>query len=207
MKKKNHRRTPGKPAAICGSGGFTLIEVLCVIGVLSILFGSVYNTFGVLNRAYTTENVKALVQQRTRIGVEFMVRDIRLAGLDPLGTADAGIVAALPTRIEVSADTNYDGDVADPFEDITYTLNGSNLEQINHLGQEILLDHVVDLTFLYLDAQENNLIDYALSPPQVPNDHLGDIRTVVISLTMQRPAGRDEQVSRTYTTRVRCRNL
>ena len=34
-----------------------------------------------------------------------------------------------------------------------------------------------------------------------------DIRTVGITLTVNRPAGRDGTVSRTYTTQVRCRNL
>jgi len=34
-----------------------------------------------------------------------------------------------------------------------------------------------------------------------------EIRTVGITLTVNRPAGRDGTVSRTYTTQVRCRNL
>jgi hypothetical protein len=36
---------------------------------------------------------------------------------------------------------------------------------------------------------------------------LADIRTVGITLTVNRPAGREGTVSRTYTTQVRCRNL
>ena len=36
---------------------------------------------------------------------------------------------------------------------------------------------------------------------------LTDIRSVGISLTAEAPAGRDGTVERTYTTRVRCRNL
>jgi hypothetical protein len=36
---------------------------------------------------------------------------------------------------------------------------------------------------------------------------LADIRTVGITLTISRPAGRNQQVSRTYSTQVRCRNL
>ena len=78
------------------SKGFTVIEVLMVLAILSIAFGTIYKSFAQLNRSYTTENVKAGVQQGARIAVEFMVQDIRLAGLDPLKIADAGVAAGVP---------------------------------------------------------------------------------------------------------------
>ena len=188
------------------SSGFTLIELLMCIAILSIAFGTVYQTFDTFNRAYATENVVAGVQQKTRNGVEFMVHDIRLAGLDPLGTAGAGFLAAGPTSLRFTADTNFDGDVDDPFEDIIYALNGSTLRQTNHLGPETLLDNVTSLTFGFLDVDDNELIDDTLTPPQVPAGQLVDIKTVVISLSTQQSAGRDDPVSRTYSTRVGCRN-
>jgi prepilin-type N-terminal cleavage/methylation domain-containing protein len=196
----------GSEASTIGHKGFTLVEVLMCIAILSIVFGTLYQTFDTFNRAYTTENVVAGVQQKTRNGVEFMVHDIRLAGLDPLGTAGAGFMDAESTRIRFTADANFDGDVNDSFENISYGLNGDLLEQTNHLGTEILLDRVTVLTFSYLDEDDNDLIDNTLVPPQVPAAQLADIKTVVISLSTQRPAGRDDPVSRTYTTRVRCRN-
>lgn len=190
-----------------GCRGFTLIEVLMCIAILSIVFGTLYQTFDTFNRAYTTENVVAGVQQKTRNGVEFMVHDIRLAGLDPLGSAGSGFLDARSTSLQFTSDSNFDGDLDDPFEDITYGLNGDLLEQTNHLGTETLLDRVTVLTFSFLDEDENELIDDTLVPPQVPGAQLNDIKTVVITLSTQRPAGRDDPVSRTYSTRVRCRNL
>ena len=186
------------------SAGFTLVEVLISIAILSILFGTIYRTFDSLNRSYANENVKAGVQQKSRIGIDLMARDIRLAGLDPLGSAGAGFnpVNTDTTSIQFTADLNYDGDLDDPFEDITYALNGNLLQQTSDLGSgpvtATLLDNVTDLTFTYLDQADN------LLPEPVATNQ---IRTVLISLTMQRPAGRDGMVSRTYTTRVRCRNL
>jgi hypothetical protein len=93
---------------------------------------------------------------------------------------------------------NYDGDIDDPFEDMVYSLNGHSLEQTSHLGTATLMDNVSALSFTYLDAEENVL------PVPLGTDQ---IRTVLISLTVQRPAGGADMVSRTYTTRVRCRNL
>ena len=52
------------------SAGFTLIEVLVCIALLSIVFGTVYRSFANVNRSYTNENVKAGVQQKTRIGID-----------------------------------------------------------------------------------------------------------------------------------------
>ena len=175
-----------------------------VIAIISIVFGTIYRSFDIFNRSYTTENVKAGVQQKTRIGIDLMARDIRLAGLDPLGSANAGFVSGSTntSSIQFTADHNYDGDLDDPFENITYALNGNILEQTSDLGSgpiaATLLTNVTDLTFTYLDAT-----DTAMALPI----QVDEIRTVLISLTLQRPAGREGPVSRTYTTRIRCRNL
>ena len=186
------------------SAGFTLIEVLMCIAILAIIFGTIYRTFDTFNRSYTSENVKAGVQQKSRLGIDLMARDIRLAGLDPLGSSAAGFNPANTNSnsIQFSADLNYDGDLDDPFEDIIYALNGNLLQQTSDLGSgpltATLLDNVTALSFTYLDQADN------LLPEPVAVDQ---IRTVLISLTLQRPAGRKGTVSRTYTTRVRCRNL
>jgi type II secretory pathway component PulJ len=173
------------------SAGFSVVEMLLVLGTLAILFGAIYAGFEKLNRYYTAENVKASTQQSARIGVETMVQDIRLAGLDPLRTAGAGILVSNDTSIQFTADLNFDGDVdiGDPFENITYALNGTDLVQTNHLGPEVLLENVSALDFNYILDSE------------------GNIEIVEISLTVNRPAGRYPDVSRTYTTQVRCRNL
>jgi hypothetical protein len=153
-----------------------------------------------------------------------MVQDIRQAGLDPFETGVPGITRASLIEIRFTADRDMDGVLDNPF--VADGISDSDLERIGYAydsvsqlemflrdednlvqSQDILLDNVIGLTFGYLDAEENDLIDYTLLPPEVPADQLDDIRTVVISLTSQRPAGRDDPVSRTYTTRVRCRNL
>jgi len=181
--------------------GFTVIEVLMVLAIMSIAFGTIYKSFAQLNRSYTSENVKAGIQQGARIAMEFMVQDIRLAGLDPLGTAKAGVAAGVPLPtsnwIEFTADANYDGEIVDTdqFEKIKYELVGKKLKQTNHLSQETMLDNVTNLSFTFLGADD-----------QIPTTN-GEIRSVIISLTMERPAGRAGPISRTYTTTVRCRNL
>jgi len=189
---KNHLRS------LRSSAGFTMMEMLIGLAIISIAFGTIYKSFEQLNRSTATENVKAGVQQAARIAVDFMVQDIRLAGLNPLGSPGIGIQAATAESIQFSMDANFDGDDADTFETITYTFNSGNgtLMQLNPpLDPEILIDNVSDLNFTYLDTDDQTTAN------------LNEIRSVVISLTMQRPAGRDEDVSRTYTTRVRCRNL
>ena len=183
--------------ALLSSAGFTMIEMLMVLAIISIAFGTIYKSFEQLNRSTATENVKAGAQQAVRIAVDFMVQDIRLAGLNPLGSPGIGIQAATPESIQFTMDANFDGDDADTFENITYGFNSGNgtLVQTNHLGDEVLIDNITSLNFTYLDSDDQTTSD------------LDEIRSVIVSLTMQRPAGRDPDISRTYTTRVRCRNL
>ena len=60
---------------------------------------------------------------------------------------------------------------------------------------ETLVENVSNVTFTYLDEDDG-----------VPSD-AADIRTVVIAMTVEDPAGRGGIMRRTYSARVRCRNL
>jgi len=107
--------------ALRSSSGFTMVEILMVLAIMSIAFGTIYKSFEHLNRSSTTENVKAGVQQSVRIAVDFMVQDIRLAGLNPLGTPNIGIQAIVgppDSSIRFTMDANFDGDDDDTFEDM-----------------------------------------------------------------------------------------
>jgi prepilin-type N-terminal cleavage/methylation domain-containing protein len=192
-----------------GSGGFSLVELLVAMAIASIVMAAIYSVYASLTRSYTTQNVAADVQQVMRAGIDFMAEDIMIAGLDPTRTADATIEVANSTNIRFTADRNMDGVIEDSnFERITYLYvpAAKRLDQCLYEGTgsadwDTFIDNVTNLTFTYLDANGNDLGN------PVPGANLADIRTVVITMTVQEPAGRGGPVNRTYTTRVRCRNI
>lgn len=201
--------------------GFTLIEMLMALAISSIVMGAIYSVFTITNKNFTTQNVAAGVQQTLRSAIGLMSRDIRLAGLDPIGTDNFGIEYASPTKIRFTMDNKDSGTdefngVVDEanFEQITYDLQGTQIVQTLYEtvststpDAATLIGNITNLNFAYSDAAHNDLIDYGLTPPRVPNDKLADIRSVQIKVTIQEPAGRDEPVSRTLIRKVECRNL
>ncbi len=186
--------------------GFTLLELLIVIAIASIVIGSVSRVLWTLNRSYTTERVKTMAQQKVRTGIEFMARHIQMAGLDPLGTANAGILSASANSVQLTADLNLDGDAplnnSDPFEDLTFTYNnGANTVTITDdvAINSILIENVTNCTFSYFGVNGSQLT--------LPLVDLGEIRSIGISLTVSEVAGRDVSINRTLDTIVTCRNL
>ena len=175
--------------------GFTLIEMLIALVILSIVSGVAYGIFASLSKSFTTQDVTAKTQQNLRIGIDFMTRDIRMAGLDPLDTANAGIITASPTAIRFTADKNMDGDVDDSAEDVTYQLNGKTLQLIDDQGTATLNENISDFEFIYFDTD-------GAATTVVEN-----VRSVGITLTATTPAGSAAPVERTYNTLIRCRNI
>ena len=186
--------------SLSGNDGFTLAEVVMALGIMLLVLTAIINLFTSLNRTYTTQNVAAGVQQVTRAGIDIMTRNIRMAGFNPLNLNPIGIVQASPDMIRFKLDTDGDGTIAtNTREDMAYLLNGNKqlIRQLNgdSYSNVSLVENVADLTFRYLDNQD------------LETNELSAIRTVEVSLTVEEPAGRDRVLSRTYATRVICRNL
>ncbi|MFC1882907.1 PilW family protein [Thermodesulfobacteriota bacterium] len=192
-------------AIIGGNAGFTLAELLLAMGIMLIVVAAIVSLFTSLNRMYTTQGVAAGVQQVTRTGIDIMTRNIRMAGFNPLNINPVGFVQAESSSIRFQYDTNGSGTIAtnatgDDNEDMAYLLNGNNqlIRQLNGKtnSNQSLVDNVSTLAFRYFNEDDD----------MVTNE-LAAIRTVEISLTVEEPAGRGQVVSRTYSTRVICRNL
>ena len=189
--------------------GFTMLELLVAVVIGSLVLMAISTVYMSLSRSYTTQNVAANVQQAARAGVDYMVEDIVLAGLNPEDTGGFGVQSASSTSMHFTLDRNMNGDQdTTNSEDITYSYDPTTnqLDQcLNALfgtsSCSVLLNNVSNVTFQYLDWNGNNLGD-----PVVAAD-LDNIRTVIISMSVQEPAGRDGTVTRTYSTRIRCRNL
>jgi hypothetical protein len=163
---------------------------------------AVGGVFTTLKKSYTKQTVAADVQQGVRAGIDFMAENIRMAGLDPAGTGLFGIEAPPGSdSIDFTGDMNLNGTLdnpsvaPDPPERISFYLDGNQVKQSANGSVDALVDNVTDLTFTYYDADD------------LVTAVAGDIRTVQISMTVAEPAGAGGTLHRTYTTRVKCRNL
>ena len=182
------------------TGGFTVTELVLALAIMMMVMAAIVSLLISLNRVYAAQNVIAGVQQVTRAGINIMTRNIRLAGLNPLKINRIGILEASVNKIRFQHDTNGNGTIeTGQDEDSAYLLNGNHQlirqKDGNSRSNKSLVDHVSDLTFKYVDRnnEETSILD--------------EIHTVEISLTVREPAGKDKFISRTYSTRVICRNL
>jgi type IV pilus assembly protein PilW len=199
--------------------GFSLVELLMALATSMIILVAIYSVFTITNKNFTTQNVAANAQQSLRSAIGLMARDIRHAGLDPIGADNFGIEYASQTKIRFTQDSidiisgDFNGTVDETnFEQMTYDYQGDQIIQTlyetkSSPNSAVLIGNIKALNFSYFDVANNDLIDYGLSPPRVPDDKLADIRSIKILVTIQEPAGRQEPVIRTLTRKVECRNL
>jgi type IV pilus assembly protein PilW len=195
------RKKPQRPA-LTENAGFTIAELILALGMMMIVMAAMIGLATSLNRTYTTQTVAAGVQHVTRAGLDLMVRNIRMAGFNPQNIDSVGIVEASPNALRFRYDLDGSGKIeekANPGEDITYLRDADNqlvqLKDGNPDQDAYLVSNVKNLNFKYLDKDENE------------TTKTDDIRVVVVSLTVEEPSGRGRPVSRTYQTRVICRNI
>ncbi len=126
--------------------GFTLVELMITLVVGSLITLAMYSVYLSSQKRQTSQDRVVEMQQHIRSGMNFMVRELRMAGFDPQETADAGITVATSTGLTFTQDTNDngtgnspgDGDVTDSEENITYGITA---------GADANNDGIVDANF------------------------------------------------------------
>ena len=191
-----------------GKYGFSLLELVVGLAIASIAMLSIISVFSTLSRSYTTQTASAGLQQAARVSLDYMVQNIRMAGLNPSRLADVGIIAANAERLEFNLDRNLNGvletvdeeHMAFSFDESeSKILAGLYIDDEDHRNWTTLVNNVSNLTFNYFD-QNGDLLGPAPDPAL--------IKTVEIFLTVQQRPGRERRpVIRTYSSRVICRNL
>jgi type IV pilus assembly protein PilW len=224
----------------CSNQGFTIVELMVAMVVSLLAMGAIYSTFLAQHRSYQVQGEAAEMQQNIRVAMYYMQREIRMAGSDPFNEGGFGITAANQTSITFTEDVRSgippvvgppDGfvNVNDvPNEDITYTLNGTDLVRTDNnanLGvgdTQVVAQNIDWLDFVYLDEEG----EIAAT--------LGDIRSVEITIVARTDdpllygttnntvywnqrqslpgeaswtAPGDNVSRRTLTTQIYCRNL
>ncbi len=182
--------------------GFTLVELLVVLALSGIVTAAIYKSFTGQQQVYIAQDQVAAMQQDVRASLEVMVKEIRMAGYDPQGTADASITAATSSSIQFTVDQNGNGVLIspgppadnDPNEDITYSLKPesdpdgdgvatvfpSELRRASWGAPQPLAEEVEVLNFVYLD--EN---DTVIPTPIAAAADLERIRSVQICMVLR----------------------
>ncbi len=191
--------------------GFSLIELMISIAIVGIIIVTLAAVFERSGRLYTTQNVSAALQEEVRAAVEIMARDMRMAAYDPINTGDFEIKTANATHLHFTVDRNDNGNLDNTgfpnCERISFRFSAAQqalqiicgestgAQDIQQLIGGVNTDTIVTaLSFDYRDFQNNS------------TSFIQDIRSAVITLTAQAPAGRDGMIERSYTTWVDFRN-
>jgi type IV pilus assembly protein PilW len=110
---------------IKNKSGFTLIELLMAMVTGIIVLAGIYAAFNSQQKIHTKEQQVVDAEQNVRGAAHFMVREIRLAGMDQTGNAGAGFLIAGPHSIQFTLDRNDNENVLDADENITYRFSAA----------------------------------------------------------------------------------
>ena len=188
--------------------GFTLVEVLVAMGIFAVLSTAIVSSLTSTSRSFADRRIESETQQDRRTVARVLNRTLREAGLDPHGTANAGIERALANRITFSRDMNFN-EIIDAGEQVTYVFVAADGTLVSRPGNttvgpgSVIAGSLSNVTFTYLDANNNDL-----GVPDADPALLGAIRSISIDITTvgSRVGGVDD-VERQMTLRVACRNL
>jgi type IV pilus assembly protein PilW len=168
--------------------GFTILELLIAMVVSLLALGAIFSTFLNQHKSYMVQEETAVMNQNLRIALFYMQREIRMAGCDPTGNANARIITASATSIHFTEDikgdldSSYsDGDTNDANEDISYSLKANNLVKNTGGGNQLVVQNIDALDFVYMDGSSPpNVLNPGGS--SVPDESLDQIRSVEVTM-------------------------
>ncbi len=159
--------------------GFNLIEMLVAMAIGAIVMAAVVNMFVNQSKAYAIRDQVTEMQQNARTGIDFLTREITMAGYDPEGTSGANIIAATANSIQFSMDLSRNGAI-EADENVTYLLYDDGEDGDLDLGRT-----TDGATQLIAENIQNLALQYGLSDGTTTNapPDPSQVRAVEVSLT------------------------
>ena len=196
--------------------GFTLIETIVAMLMLSITMAAFYSVYRMQTRSLKGQENRLEAQQTARSALDFMVRELRNARYNPTDEEDGddcgdgadgkpGIVTATATTIHFSYDANGNGDCDDAGENVKYSFAGSDITRTADGSAEAVTDgNATGLTLAYFDQAGNQLTAVPLSAADRDKIQRVSITVIIDSKNMADKFG--GALSATMTTNVDLRN-
>ncbi len=195
--------------------GFTLVELIVVIGIFSVVMAAIYSVFVRSNRVYISQEEVVAAQQEARSALEILGREIRMAGLIAADNKPGGLdlitgaaYAANPdsaieiatvdvgnktTTLAFKSDLDDDGNT-DAVRYVYYHSDHATASRQNTLYRETLTwsggvwaDPSLVGEQLFLENIQNLTLTYQMADgtSNTAPANLEDIRGVVINLVAQ----------------------
>ncbi|CAK8712438.1 Type IV pilus assembly protein PilW [Candidatus Electrothrix laxa] len=172
--------------------GFTFIEVMVSMVIASFVFSGIYGVYTIQQRSYAVQEQVSEMQQKGRAALDFMVRDVRMAGYnDPDGNCTSQSInswVALPTKfafdkcedgnttpvtVEYGLYDVYDGtEMSNDIEDDLYRIENGGTPQL-------IVEGLDAVEFSYILEDEVN------SVTTVATADVARIRSIQISLLVR----------------------
>ncbi len=161
--------------------GATLTELLVALAVSLVVIGAVYGVHLMQVRQQIVQEDGLAMQQNARAALDIMVREIRMAGYDPMGrnrdadpSNDFHGITCHPAELRIHTDLNGNGVVTDERESIVYLHDAatSTLRRKVDAGfRQSVADHIESVSFTCRDGLGR------------PATHAPDIRVVEVQIT------------------------
>ncbi len=171
--------------------GVTLTELLVALTVSLVTVGAVYGVHLMQVRQQIVQEDVLAMQQTSRAALDMMVREIRMAGYDPMGrnrdadpSNDFHGITCQPTELQIRADLNGNGAVTDSKESIVYLYDDTTStlrRKVGNGGRRSVAEHIESLRFSCLDVLGQ------------PTAHVSSIRAVEVQVM-----ARAEHIDRHY---------
>lgn len=200
--------------------GFTMIEMLIAMGLITVVMAGVLTLFTTANQSYVKQGQVVSTEQNVRSSMEIMAHEIRMAGYIPEANMPGGSapiatgVTGAPLQRIVSAAANDLTFVADTMgtgtaQTIRYWLSGTTLQRQvwQYSGgwtgptTDMVADNITALTFSYT---------LSTGPPAISNPtgaNLSLIREITMTVTGQTKIPFETKTGPQYIPRTLSSNL
>lgn len=153
------------PTARSANGGLTLIELLIVVTLLSIFFGSIYEVVIAGLRVANASDEREGIRQQLVTALDRLTREVGLA---------SNVDVAEDQRVQFDADLDGNGTVE---SDVTYQVQGGDLQRVYNGVTVTLVRDLTSLDFDYVDLNQG-----ALTPP-LSGCSLDTLRVIQMAMT------------------------